>query len=395
MKKKLFAVITIILILTAAYWYGGSSDNSHGWLIRDDNSPASEQYVSGAGSGADMQTDSNESEAVQGAAQADIDQESNVIPDDNIDGTDDRENYKVNNTGSDGAGTDKAESGEDKDNRNKADTTDKSKSDKAKKEDKKKDSKTDKKGNNKSNNSNNKKNNKNTKGAGRKTGGKKDNTATDTQDSSTKDTAADNRKDAHDSGTADSTTVTVPSAQEKAPGSATAKPPVKSPTKAPSKATSKPTAAHTAKADAKATSKPATKAPVTSPAPKGPYCYISINCSDIVKNMDMLVKGKEKLVPADGVILAKTAVSIKDGDTVFDILKRVVKDNSIHLEYSYTPVYDSYYIEGIANLYEFDCGDLSGWLYNVNDEYINVGMSQYDVSDGDIIKIWYTCDYTS
>ena len=110
MKKKLFAVITIILILTAAYWYGGSSDNSHGWLIRDDNSPASEQYVSGAGSGADMQTDSNESEAVQGAAQADIDQESNVIPDDNIDGTDARENYKVNNTGSDGAGTDKAES---------------------------------------------------------------------------------------------------------------------------------------------------------------------------------------------------------------------------------------------------------------------------------------------
>ena len=33
---------------------------------------------------------------------------------------------------------------------------------------------------------------------------------------------------------------------------------------------------------------------------------------------------------------------------------------------SKTPIYNSAYIEGIHNLYEFDCGSLSGWenLYN-------------------------------
>ena len=121
---------------------------------------------------------------------------------------------------------------------------------------------------------------------------------------------------------------------------------------------------------------------------------LSINCSDILKNMDMLVKGKEKIVPSNGLILEKTAVTIKKGDTVFDILKRVADDNSIHLEYSYTPIYESYYVEGIANIYEFDCGDMSGWLYSVNDEVISEGMSACEVSEGDVIKIWYTCDYT-
>ena len=51
MQKKIIAGITIILILICAYWYGGSSESSHGWTIRDTNKAASEQIVSGAGLG--------------------------------------------------------------------------------------------------------------------------------------------------------------------------------------------------------------------------------------------------------------------------------------------------------------------------------------------------------
>ena len=29
-------------------------------------------------------------------------------------------------------------------------------------------------------------------------------------------------------------------------------------------------------------------------------------------------------------------------------------------------MYNSYYVEGIGNLYEFDCGSESGWMYKVN-----------------------------
>ena len=81
-----------------------------------------------------------------------------------------------------------------------------------------------------------------------------------------------------------------------------------------------------------------------------------------------------------------------EGETVFDILSKVTKDNNIHFEFSKTPAYDAIYIEGIANIYEFDCGELSGWMYSVNDIFPGVGISKYVLEDGDIIKILYTCD---
>ena len=50
------------------------------------------------------------------------------------------------------------------------------------------------------------------------------------------------------------------------------------------------------------------------------------------------------------------------------------------------------YIEGINNIYEFSCGELSGWMYCVNGEYPNVGCSDYKIKDGDNIEWYYTCD---
>ena len=55
-------------------------------------------------------------------------------------------------------------------------------------------------------------------------------------------------------------------------------------------------------------------------------------------------------------------------------------------------LYNTAYIEGIANLYEFDCGELSGWMYRVNGEFPNVGCSLYKLKDGDTVEWVYTCD---
>ena len=52
----------------------------------------------------------------------------------------------------------------------------------------------------------------------------------------------------------------------------------------------------------------------------------------------------------------------------------------------------SYYVEGINNLYEFDCGEQSGWMYAVNGWYPNYGCSAYTLSDGDVIGWAYTCN---
>ncbi|MDD6071853.1 MAG: DUF4430 domain-containing protein [Clostridiales bacterium] len=121
-------------------------------------------------------------------------------------------------------------------------------------------------------------------------------------------------------------------------------------------------------------------------------CTISISCATLLNHLDTLSNAKKKQVPKDGIILKPVSVEVKKGGTVFDVLQSVAKDNKIHLEYSFTPAFKSYYIEGIHNLYEFDCGELSGWMYSVNGEFPGVGCSAYTVGDGDIINWVYTCD---
>ncbi len=94
----------------------------------------------------------------------------------------------------------------------------------------------------------------------------------------------------------------------------------------------------------------------------------------------------------DGLILTTTVVKIKEGSSVFDVLRDVTKANKIHLEYNFTPLYKSYYIEGIHNLYEQDCGELSGWMYSVNGKFPGISCSSYEVKEGDIINWVYTCN---
>lgn len=121
-------------------------------------------------------------------------------------------------------------------------------------------------------------------------------------------------------------------------------------------------------------------------------CYLSVSCSTILDNMENLTEGKESLVPEDGVIYSEREVTFYEGESVFDVLQREMKNNRIHMESSFTPKYNSAYVEGINNLYEFDCGRWSGWMYEVNGWYPNYGCSRYVVQPGDVIKWNYTCD---
>lgn len=122
-------------------------------------------------------------------------------------------------------------------------------------------------------------------------------------------------------------------------------------------------------------------------------CTISIDCETVLNNKDKLSENALKLIPSTGIILPTTEYYIdNEYTTVFDVLKKVCADNGIHLEFSYTPAYHSSYIEGIANLYERDCGSLSGWMYSVNGTYPNVGCSEVTIKNGDVIKWRYTCD---
>mgnify|MGYP000153933191 CR=1 FL=1 len=121
-------------------------------------------------------------------------------------------------------------------------------------------------------------------------------------------------------------------------------------------------------------------------------CTISISCATILDNMELCAENKRPLVPSDGVILPTTSVTFSEGESVYDVLQSVCRSYNIHMESSWTPLYNSAYIEGINNLYEFDVGKKSGWMYKVNGWFPNYGCSRYQVQNGDTICFVYTCD---
>lgn len=121
-------------------------------------------------------------------------------------------------------------------------------------------------------------------------------------------------------------------------------------------------------------------------------CTISISCATILANPDWCPPAKQELLPEEGWILPALTVEFYEGESVFNVLLRTAKQQSVHLEYSSTPLYNSAYIEGIGNIYEFDCGEGSGWMYRVNGWFPNYGCSRYQLSDGDVVELLYTCN---
>ncbi|MBQ3501506.1 MAG: DUF4430 domain-containing protein [Oscillospiraceae bacterium] len=118
-------------------------------------------------------------------------------------------------------------------------------------------------------------------------------------------------------------------------------------------------------------------------------CYVSITCRTAIASGE-LSDSMLSILPKDGVILESFEFEYEDGMTVFDVFAKVVKENKIHMEYTGTKTVP--YVEGVANLYEFDCGPLSGWMYQVNGWFPSFSMGQYEVERGDSIEIIYTCD---
>lgn len=126
-------------------------------------------------------------------------------------------------------------------------------------------------------------------------------------------------------------------------------------------------------------------------APKTLTCTIEIRCNTILNNMSDLAAGKEGYVPSDGTILPATTVTFEEGESVLEILRRSCDAAGIQLEATWNASYGSSYVEGINNLYQFDCGSTSGWMYKVNGYFPNYGCSAYIVKEGDVIVWCYTC----
>ena len=135
--------------------------------------------------------------------------------------------------------------------------------------------------------------------------------------------------------------------------------------------------------------KPENNQTITSPKPKNKTVTIAISCKTAINNGLNKKPGFSHL-PSNGIILQNMKVEFSEGDTVFDILVKITRKKGIHMEYRGSG--SNTYIEGINNLYEFDGGSNSGWMYSVNGVYPNYGVGAYKVKSSDVIKFNYTCN---
>ena len=110
---------------------------------------------------------------------------------------------------------------------------------------------------------------------------------------------------------------------------------------------------------------------------------LTVDCTRVSAELDSEILSAE----SDGYILRDKEVGFDEGDTVEDVLKDTLTSDRIAFDIS------DGYVSGIGGVNTGDFGELSGWLYYVNDEIPSVGVGEYELSGGEDIKLVYYADY--
>lgn len=131
--------------------------------------------------------------------------------------------------------------------------------------------------------------------------------------------------------------------------------------------------------------------PVPTVQPAAETCTVSISCAAALQS-NQLPDAVRAVLPENGQILGPVTIELEPGDTVWTVLQRVTRSHGVALEAQWTPAYGTAYVQGIGQLYEFDCGQGSGWIYSVNGAFPSEGCSSYPLQPGDVIRWLYTCD---
>ncbi len=91
-----------------------------------------------------------------------------------------------------------------------------------------------------------------------------------------------------------------------------------------------------------------------------------------------------------GKVLETREVEIREDDKVLDVLIRITRREEIQMDFRGSGT--GAYVEGIDNLYEFDHGPESGWMYKVNGSFPNLSAGNWPVNPGDHLEWVYTKD---
>ncbi len=124
-------------------------------------------------------------------------------------------------------------------------------------------------------------------------------------------------------------------------------------------------------------------------------CSVAVLCDEALKKPELLGEEKAALLPENGELLNLPQVEFKDGETAFSILLHQLQTKKIHYDYETLAGTNIRYISAVGNLYEFDCGPTSGWIYTVNGAYPDCSADAYEVKDGDKIEWKYITEFES
>lgn len=97
--------------------------------------------------------------------------------------------------------------------------------------------------------------------------------------------------------------------------------------------------------------------------------------------------------PDVGYWMRNKSVTVDEGSTVYHAFVKALEGSGITQKGAESG-YVSEMSYGGETLGEFDKGENSGWLYKVNGELPDVGLTSYEIEDGDRILWYYTEDWT-
>lgn len=108
-------------------------------------------------------------------------------------------------------------------------------------------------------------------------------------------------------------------------------------------------------------------------------CSVEVTCANVLDHKDDLESNYE--IPSKGEIYSGD-VEVEEDETAMTILEKT----------GVTIDKKDGYVQGIDGLYAGDCGDYSGWMYQVNGKTPDVGADEYKVNEGDEVQWYYVCD---
>lgn len=97
------------------------------------------------------------------------------------------------------------------------------------------------------------------------------------------------------------------------------------------------------------------------------------------------------VISSSEVPLSPTELEIEEGDTVMETLIAITKKHDVQMEYQGGQGAMAY-VKGIGNVYEFDRGQGSGWMFRINGIFPNRGAGVIPLQDGDRVEWLYTTD---